>query len=157
MVISSKLKWFGTIILAGIILGLGLIGGNWGTDYSASASVYASPQIEYIIPEVVPFGSPDIQMIIHGLNFGPEADTQVWLTKRNNTFELTPITFSPTELTVTIPSSLLELPALYRVQVAIYVGASVPGDMLSNSVHFFVYSPETYYPLMLRDTLLRNP
>ena len=66
---TSKLKWFGTIILAGILLGLGLIGGTWGTDYSASASVNAPPIIEYIIPEVVPYGSPDIRMIIHGFNF----------------------------------------------------------------------------------------
>ena len=157
MVTSSKLKWFGTFIFAGILLGLGLIGGTWGTDYSASASVNAPPIIEYIIPEVVPYRSPDIQMVIHGLNFGPEVDTRVWLTKRNDTYELTPSTFSPTEISVTIPSSLLEVPALYRVQVAIYVGATVPGDMLSNPVRFFVYSPQTYYPLMLRDTLVRDP
>ena len=43
MLATSKIKWFGSIILAGTLLVLALMGGKWGTIYSASASVNVAP------------------------------------------------------------------------------------------------------------------
>ena len=54
MLATSKIKWFGSIILAGILLVLALMGGNWGTNYSASASVNAAPVINSIQPSDSP-------------------------------------------------------------------------------------------------------
>jgi hypothetical protein len=150
MFTTSKIKLSGTIILAGTLLVLALMGGNWGNNYSASASVNATPFIQSIIPKYVPIGSPDTPMIIYGLNFGTQADTKVRLTVSGITQELTPYAVSPNEIRLIIPANLLDAPAIYTVLVAIYVNGTIPGDMLSNPVTFVVFNPYIYCPLSFK-------
>jgi hypothetical protein len=165
MLTTSKVKWFRSISLASILLILAIIGGKWGTDYSAKASVIATPIINNIIPVMVPMGSPDTEMVIYGSNFEPAADTKVWIS--NNCYSIpgrycnarifTPVDISPTQINILIPADMLEEPAIYIVQVVIYVGATVPANNYSNPALFFVWSPNTYYPLMFKDALVRTP
>jgi TRAP-type C4-dicarboxylate transport system permease small subunit len=61
MLTTSKVKWFGSILLASILLILALIGGKWGTDYSASASVNATPIIQ------IPFSISMVPILGHWL------------------------------------------------------------------------------------------
>jgi hypothetical protein len=156
MFTTTKLKWLGTMILAGILLVLTFMGGEWGTNYSASAQVNASPIIQSIDPAIIPIKAPDTLMIIRGFNFGTLANTRVWLTETGNRHELSPSAVIPREIRVTIPRDMLAVPTQYQVQVAIYTNGTVPGDQLSNPVFFLVYSPVTYYPLILKDALLSN-
>lgn len=156
MITSSKVKWFGTILLAGIFLILALLGGKWGTSYSASASVNPDPIIQYISPVLARIGSPDTPMDIYGLNFEPIEDTKVWISNNCvvipqvfcDTRELTPINISPTHISVIIPADMLQAPTIWIVQVVIYVGQTVPGGNYSNPALFGVWSPDTYLPIM---------
>jgi hypothetical protein len=148
MLTTSKVKWFGSILLASILIILALVGGKWGTDYSASASVNATPSIQYIVPEIVEIGSPDTFLYIYGSNFGTLADTRVILTEGDITHELTPTAVSSSQITVIIPADLLVAPTVYQVRVGIYVEGTIPSDMLSNPVTFGVWSPDTYLTIM---------
>jgi hypothetical protein len=158
MLTTSKVKWFASIILAGILLFLALLGGKWGTDYSASASVSATPIITNIIPVMVPMGSPDTPMDIYGLNFEPTTDVKVWISKNCYVIpgrdcgsrEFTPLDISPTHISIIIPADMLKAPAVYLVQVVIYVGTTVPSGNYSNPALFGVWSPDTYLPIMHR-------
>jgi hypothetical protein len=153
---TSKVRWFGSILLAGILLILALFGGKWGSDYSASASVNPDPVIQYITPVLLPMGSPDTLMDIYGLNFEPAADTKVWISNNCyvkpqvfcDTREFVPLDISPTHISIIIPADMLEAPAIYFVQVVIYVGTTVPAGNYSNPGYLLVWSPDTYLPIM---------
>lgn len=157
MLATSKIKWFGSIILAGILLALALMGGNWGTNYTASASVNAAPFIESIYPSVVPAGSPDTTMIISGANFGNTTDTRVRLTGVGVDLLLTPLQVIPDGISVSIMANLLVVPNLYIVTVVKTTSGTVPtipfppGMEVSNPVPFTVYEPLfTYLPLIYK-------
>ena len=78
---SLKIKWFASIILAGIFLALGMMGGNWGTSYAADASVNLAPVIDKITPSSAPVGSsPYVVVIIDGSGFGTIFNTAVYIT-----------------------------------------------------------------------------
>ncbi len=78
---SSKIKWFASIILAGIFLALGMMGGNWGTSYAAGASVNVAPVIDKITPSSVKVGSSDVYMLIDGLYFDTVFNTAVYFNR----------------------------------------------------------------------------
>jgi hypothetical protein len=151
MLTTSKIKWFGSIILAGILLALALMGGKWGTTYSVSASVNVAPVIDSIDPSAVPAGSPDTLLLINGSNFGTLADTKVRLTGSSIVQLLTPIEISPNQISVIIPAALLAVPQVYTLEVIVYIGGTVPGEEISNSVRFTVYSPFNYLPIIYKD------
>ncbi len=148
MFTTSKVKWFGSILLAAILLILALTGSKWGTTYAASASINATPIIQDIFPEIVTVGSPDITMVINGLYFGTLADTKVWLYERGVPQELDPVSVNANQITVTIPANLLDAPHIYLVQVVVYVSDTVPVGNYSNLVPFSIWSPDTYLPIM---------
>jgi hypothetical protein len=155
MITSSKVKWYGSILLAGIFIILALLGGNWGTSYSASASVNPDPIIQYISPVLVPIGSPDTPMDIYGLNFEPMVDTKVWIS--NNCVvipgrdcgsrEFAPVDISPTHISIIVPADMFEAPSIWIVQVVIYVGQTIPTGNYSNPAVLGVWSPDTYLPI----------
>lgn len=155
MITTNKIKWFGSIILAGIILTLAMTGGKWGTSYSASASVDAIPVIDFIDPSSVLAGSPYIIMIINGENFGDMDDTRVRLTAVGFDEILPPLTVLPDGISVVIPAELLIEPKLYTVTVVKSTVNTVPTipitpwDEESNPVPFTVYEGQhIYLPLI---------
>jgi hypothetical protein len=155
MFTTSRIKWIGTIILAGLLLIVALLGGKWGSSYSASAHVYTTPNIYSIIPVFVPEESPDTPMTISGNNFGSMDVTRVWISKgcfapTPGCFpeELDPSAVSPTQVSVTIPASYLVSPAIYWLQVVVYVGETVPFGNYSNPALFIVGHPDHYLPLI---------
>src|SRR4030042_5016590 len=113
MFATSKMKVLGSIILAGPFLVLAVLGGNWGTSYSASASVAAAPYIASIIPSAVPAGSPETTIIISGSNFGNLNDTRVRLSGIGIDELLTPTSVIQGGISVRIPAALLTQPNLY--------------------------------------------
>jgi hypothetical protein len=156
MLVTAKIKWFGSIILGGTLLVLALMGGNWGTNYIASASVDAAPIITSISPASVPAGSPDILLTIWGSNFGSMNDTRVRLTTGFGFDQL----FSPAEIRqnrilVILPASLFVDPILYTLTVVKSTPGTIPTlpptpyDEESNPVPFTVYETlYLYFPIM---------
>ena len=153
MFTRSKIKWLGTIILAGILLTLAMVGGNWGTSYSASASVDAPPYIDSIDPFAVQAGSPYIVVIISGGNFGTvRDDVRVRLTGDGVDVMLEPMVVLPDGLSVAIDGPYLEVPRLYTVTVVKSTEHTVPTiptippeDEVSNPIPFLVYEPLFQY------------
>jgi hypothetical protein len=144
---TSKIKWFGSIVLAGCLLTLALMGGNWGTTYPANASVAAVPVITSIDPSKVPAGSADTIVIISGSNFGNMDTTRVRLTNTDTDLLLKPLQVLPNEgVSVNITDTLLVSPTLYIVTVIKSEPGSIPTlpivppyDLISNPLPFFVY------------------
>jgi hypothetical protein len=145
---TSKIKWVGSIVLAGTLLVMALLGGNWGTNYSASASALALPHIDSIIPSAVPAGSPDTIMIIIGSNFGNVNDTAVRLKGITIDEIILPQQVLPNGISVNIPSTYLTDPALYIVTVVKSTLPSIPTvpitpwDQESNQVSFSVFAAQ---------------
>jgi hypothetical protein len=148
----SKIKWIGSLSLAGIVLLLASLGGNWGTDYTASANANLAPHIDYIDPQGVPSGSGDIVMIISGSNFGNMNDTAIRLTSAGYDVMHSPLFVSSTGISLNISHTLLAFPTTYDVTVYTSSKPSIPTlpiwptyDTPSNTVHFIVYSPESSF------------
>ena len=156
MLASSKIKWIGSIFLAGIFLALSMMGGNWGTTYTADASMYAVPHISSIVPAAVPAGSSDTGIIIFGSNFGNVTDTRVWLTSTGFEELITPMVVTNTAISLVLSDTLLVEPKLYIVTVIKSVVQTVPTlppvpikDEISNGVPFTVYEARsTYLPVI---------
>lgn len=133
------------MILAGVLLTLALMGGKWGTRYSANASVVVAPHIESIVPSLVPAGSPDTTLIIIGSNFGDKSDTRVRLTGVGVDKILEPIDIVPDGMSVLITDTLLVDPTFYIITVVKSNKPSIPTipitpwDEESNPAAFFVY------------------
>ena len=153
MFTRSKIKWLGTFILAGILLTLAMVGGNWGTSYSASAYVDAPPYIDSIDPFAVQAGSPYIVVIISGGNFGTDRDSiRVRLTGDGVDDMLEPLVVLPDGLSVAIDAPYLEVPRSYTITVvkSIYhtiptIPTIPPSDEVSNPIPFLVYEPLFLY------------
>ena len=148
MLATYKIKWYGSLILAGVLLTLALTGGKWGTTYSARASVAVAPHIDSIIPSLVPAGSPDIVLIITGSNFGDSTDTRVRLVENEVDILLEPLQVLPDGISVIIADTLLVDPTLYSITVVKSTKHTIPTipilppwDEESNPASFFVYGP----------------
>lgn len=151
MLAISKNKWLGTIFLAGVLLVLAVVGGKWGTNYTANASVNVAPIIDYIDPSRVPEGSPNTILLINGANFGGLTDTYVRLTGIGVDVLLAPVAISPTAINVLIPAYLLAAPNLYTITVIKVSGGTVPIEEPSNPVDFTVYEVlEYFFPIIYR-------
>jgi hypothetical protein len=150
---APKIKWFGSIILAGTLLILALLGGKWETTYSASAGVNLTPFIESVTPSSVPEGSSDFIMIISGSGFGDMTDTRVRLTAVGFDELFEPLQVLPDEIRVVIPAELLTEPKLYTVTVVWSTVHTIPvvppteWDEESNPKPFTVFIP-FYIPIM---------
>jgi hypothetical protein len=150
---SMKLKWFVSITLAGILLVLGLMGGNWGITYAANDKVNAAPIIDRIQPSAVRVGSPYIVMIIHGENFMNDGFTRVKLTATGFEEMLeSPQQVLPDGIGQVILPDLLDEPKLYTLTVVHSTANTVPTipivpikDEESNPVLFSVYVPQYAY------------
>ena len=160
MLKTSKTKWFACISLASIFLVLALIGGNWGTDYSARASVDLSPHISYIDPSGVLAGAPETVLIIAGSGFGTVNDTAVRISGPGYDQMISPMYIIPTGMSIKIPSYLLALPN--TLSLTVYVSTAPkptiptiptwPGyDNPSNTVEFIVYPVvSSFLPIITR-------
>jgi hypothetical protein len=148
-----KLKWLISITLAGILLVLGLMGGNWGTTYAADDQVNAAPIIDRIQPSAVRVGSPYIVMIIHGENFINDGFTRVKLTAPGYEVMLEPPQqILPDGISQVILPDLLDEPIIYTVTVVHSIAQTIPTvpivppyDEVSNPVQFAVYVPQYAY------------
>jgi hypothetical protein len=145
MFATSKLKWFASLLLGGVLLALALTGGKWGTTYSASASIADAPHIDSIDPSLVPSGSPDIVMIIFGSNFGDTTDTRVRLLGNGMDLILAPLVVIQNGISVVISDTLLVNPTFYSITVLKSTKHTIPTippspwDQESNPAAFFVY------------------
>ena len=159
MLTNSKIKWLGSIILAGILLVLAMMGGKWGTSYAADDNVNAAPIITAIIPSVIKVGSPDTVVIVVGSDFGNMGDTRVRLVG-NGVDQIVEETLQviPNGISIRIPAALLAGPNLYTLTVIKSSKNTIPTiplwppyDEVSNGITLTVYVPQlTYLPCIKR-------
>lgn len=159
MLATSKSKWLGSIILAGTLLALALMGWNWGTSYAADNSVNVAPTITSIIPSAIRVGSPDTVVIVIGTEFGDIGDTRVRLVG-NGVDQIIEDTLQviTNGISVRIPATLLTVPATYTLTVIKSNKHTIPTipiwppfDEVSNSITLTVYTPVfTYLPCIKR-------
>ena len=161
MLTTSKIKWLGSIILAGTLLVLAMMGGNWGTSYAADNSVNVAPTITSIIPSLIRVGSASKVVIVVGTDFGDIKDTRVRLVG-NGVDQIIEETLQVIEtgISIRIPATLLAVPTSYTLTV---IKSSIhhtiptiplwppPYDEVSNSLTLTVYTPVfTYLPCIKR-------
>ena len=149
---TTKIKWSGSIILAGALLVLAMTGGTWGTTYAADPSLNAAPIIESINPSETYAGSPDCPIKIYGANFGNLSDTRVRITGIGVDQIARPDAISPGKISVVITDTLLIEPTFYIVTVVKSTLPSIPTiplepkwDQESNQIIFTVYEGKTNY------------
>ena len=149
---TSKLKWTGTILVAGVVVAMALMGGKWGTSYTAKASVNADPIIYDLIPDAKPVGSDDSTAIIVGANFGDLSNTGVWFKGTFNDEVLEVIYVDPNAISFVIPASLMDVEDIFSVRVIVSNCSSIPTvppypgcDKYSNPAPFKVYIPKPLY------------
>jgi hypothetical protein len=147
MLTRSKMKWMGTILVAGIALALALMGGKWGTSYAADAGVNIPPTITKLIPNAAPVGAPNKYITITGSGFGTIANTAVRVKGTTIDEYLTPLTVLPDGLIVLFPPSLFTHETVYLVTVVLYSGTipTIPPFEESNPLPFTVYTPKNIY------------
>jgi hypothetical protein len=147
MLTRSKMKWMGTILVAGIALALALIGGKWGTSYAADAGVNVPPTIIKLDPNSAPVGSPGLYVVITGSNFGSMSDTAIRIKDSTIDIYRQPAAMVPGGLIVYFPSYLFTNETVYDVTVVIFSGTvpTVPPFEESNSLPFTVYLPKYIY------------
>ena len=161
MLPTSKIKWLASIALAAILLTLALMGGKWGTSYSANAGVYVAPVINVIHPNWAPAGSPDKMVIITGSNFGnvPD-DVRIRVTGTLTDCLITPLQVIDSGISFIITDTLLIEPAVYSLMVMKSTIGTVPilpippNMEISNAVDFYVFVPiSVYLPLATKNAV----
>jgi hypothetical protein len=159
MLSTVKIKWLGSLFLAGIMLVSALMGGNWGSINAADASVNIAAIVERIQPSAVHVGSQYIVMIIYGDNFVNDDYTRVRLTAPGFDKILEPPQqILPDGISQVIPASLLVEPKVYSLTVVHSTAQTVPTipivppqDEESNPVPFVVFVPHyVNLPMLLR-------
>lgn len=155
---TSKFKWIGGIILAGILLSLGLLGGDWWTSSTLSASAHPYPNINQIIPSSVPVGSIDKVIIISGTIVGNEDDTRIRFVSNGSNYLLKPIQVYAYGISVAVPNTLMTEATVYTVSVIVSDVGTIPTiplwpgiDLPSNELKFTVFVPKEYFlPITLK-------
>jgi hypothetical protein len=135
------------------------MGGNWGTNYSASASVNATPHIDYIQPSDVAAGSPARTMIIAGSFIdGNLQNTTVRFLGGGIDQKVDPFYVSNYGISVHVPANLLVVPRIYLVTViwsdynTVPTIPITPHDHESNAVTFTVYQGQSsYLPFVIKN------
>lgn len=154
---TSKRKWYASLILAGILLLLAMVGGKWGTTYAADINAELTPVITSIVPFEIRAGYPtDVTMIVYGYNFEDQysslAHTNVRLTGGGHDIILDSIQKLSTAISVRISPSLLDHPVIYNITVVKSSNYTIPTipivppvDLVSNPVPFNVYVLQPKY------------
>jgi hypothetical protein len=157
MFTKTRIKWGVTIIMAGVILVLSLLGGKWGTTYAADSGVSVAPSIDYIIPTAVKAGSPSTILVIAGSNWGDFHNTAVRILGNGIDEIIIPFAITSTRIWITVPFTMLVSPTTYNISVVMSTGNTLPTipftpwDVESLPVTFTVYTPIlTYLPLVCR-------
>ncbi len=161
MFAASKIKWFGSVILAGTLLVVALFGGKWGTVYTAEAGDCPAPNIVTLTPSSVPAGSPDTTLIITGSNFGDITDTRARISGVGVDALLPTLVVLPDGLSATITDTLLVAPAWFLVTVVKSCPHTVPilpidpaWDVTSNPLTFSVYgASQILLPIITNNAL----
>jgi hypothetical protein len=160
MFATTRIKWLGSIILAGFLLVLAMAGGTWGNSYAANSVLNEPPVIDYIVPTALAAGSPDSVLIIVGSEFGEvEDEIRIWLKGIDMEYLLVPLNVINTGISVTLPANVLTDPDVYLVTVIKSHIGTVPTiptspdpplyDHLSNSIPFEVFEASySYLPII---------
>jgi hypothetical protein len=154
---TNRIKWLGSILLAGVFIALAFfMGGNWGSDYSASAQTIPIPHINAIFPSSVSARSADILMAINGTNLQSGVLSSRVRYLGNGIDEiLIPSLITPAWIYVYIPAANMIKPGAYLVSVVISEANTVPTipitpwDVESNRVPFLVKFP-FFMPIMFK-------
>lgn len=150
-------RWAYTILLSVIVLSLALAGGTWGTTQAArQTAAQAVPTITWISRNLAPFGSPDFQLIINGTNFGDSGHTRVRFYQWGNPaqageWELTPDSWGPETLVVTVPAALMVHPNLFSIVVINYIGGVPPVPTIPTVPTAIIQLPPDTPPVIDRD------
>jgi hypothetical protein len=157
MITANKLKWLGSIILAGVFLVMAVIGSDWGTNYTANASVNADPIIYLIQPPKVPVRSPDKIIVVSGLNFGDKDNTGVRLSRDGFDTVLRAIDVGGGGISVSVTNTLMTETTVYTLTVVRSDYPSIPSvplypewDHESNSLPFTIFQAEEYFLPIIR-------
>jgi hypothetical protein len=152
MLTTTKIKWLGCIIIAGVLVMLALIGGNWGKDYTANAQVENDPIIYAVLPPRVPVRSPDRVIVVAGLYFGTITDTWVRLNGNGVDVVLRPISIESDGVSVIVTDTLMTEPVVYNLTVVRSIPGTIPKgpfdplwDVQSNVLDFTVFQAEEYF------------
>lgn len=155
MLTTNKIKWLGTLTIAGVLLILALIGGDWGTTYAADLSALQAPRIDSIEPPGVKVGSPYQIILIRGADFGDVVDTRVRLSGTNYDQMFPPVTIFPDYIYVMVPEYFFTQPEKFIVTVVRStthtvptIPTIVPPDLVSNKVFFNVFLP-LFLPIVM--------
>jgi len=156
MLTKNSTKWGVSIILAGILLALTFIGGNWGTTFAANDIDDYFPVIDYIYPEKILAGSPDTQLVVIGSGFGNSSNTAV----KVGADEVFYGYVTETGILVNLPSRLFVNPITYDVSVVMSNPDTLPTipitpwDVESNAVPLKVVEAQSIYlPIVLKNAL----
>ena len=117
MLTTTKFKWLVSIILAGTMLVLALMGGEWGKNYTANAQVENAPIIYAVLPPSVPVRSPNRIIVVAGLYFGDEIDTWVRLNGNGVDVVLRPVGIEPGGVSVIVTDTLMTETVVYSLTV----------------------------------------
>jgi hypothetical protein len=158
MFASSKNKWLVSLVLAGILLALSLLGGKWGTTYAADNSVNANPVINFIVPDHVPAGViANVPMYINGANFGIVSDTAVRIQGNgiDKVFNQEISYIDAHDIYLTIGYAYFLNPTIYNITVVMSTAHTMPTipitgwDLESNAVPLIVFTPlSQFIPLV---------
>jgi len=158
MLTKTRIKWGVSIILAGILLALALVGGNWGTTYAADIEDNPVPTINFISPNRIQAGSPSTLLFISGTNFDIKDYTGVRIVGNGIERILTDgLIIPPNSIWINIPSDLLVNPTIYEVTVVVSYGDPrsiptipiTPWDEESNPKSLLVYEG-SYLPIIFK-------
>ncbi len=149
---AAKIKWLVSILLAGIVLVLALLGGDWGTTYNAEASTNA-PVITSITPMWEFVGTQSFFMVISGSDFGTSTqNVRVHIIGNGVDDLIEPYRVLDNGMSVTISASYMTAPNLYSITVIKSTKPSIPTlpiwpviDQESNAATFTVVAPQRFY------------
>ncbi len=162
MFTASKMKWLAALVLAGALLLLTLVGGDWGTTYTVKAEDVTALSITQLWPDSVPYGQiQNVLMIISGTNFGNVSNTGVRVKNQTVDNIYAPLSVTPdgTGLSVVLPYTIRLTPTVYDITVVVSTQNTMPTvptlpawDVESNALPFVVYQPQyTYLPQLLKN------
>ena len=147
-------KWLASILAIGILLTPTLTGGAKEADYTVDTITNDAPIIDYIIPSVVPSGSPSIVMYMSGHNFRNSVYTAVRLRDVDTDVIIYGLIFTDT-IWVPIADYFLTTPTTYTVTVLKFnsiipiIPCAPPDCEESNPVYFWVVDfAKIYLPII---------
>ena len=156
MLSVTKIKWLASIIMAGILLSLALMGGRWGTSYAATEDG-PDPLIYSVLPPKAPVRSPDKVIVVAGLYFGDQTNTGVRL--QGNGFDkvLPTIAAQDNAISALVTDTLMTEATVYTVTVVRSDAGTIPvvpleppWDHESNALQFTVFQAEEYFLPIIR-------